>query len=75
MWRAPASRVAQQRGDAVGDFANHCIACGGVIGDVDLHTEPDHAFFDIVHAMDGAVTLVPLPLPIRLSGNEHFVID
>jgi hypothetical protein len=46
-----------------------------VIGDIDLHSEPDHAFFDIVHAMDGTVTLVPLPRPIRLSGNEHFAID
>jgi uncharacterized protein DUF5710 len=62
-------------GDAFGDFANHCAACGGVIGDSDLHSEPDHAFFDIVHALDGTVTLLPLPRPIRLSGNEHFVID
>lgn len=30
---------------------------------------------DIVHAQDGAITLVPLPPTIRLSGNEHFVID
>jgi hypothetical protein len=62
-------------GDAFGDFANHCAACGDVIGDIKLHSEPEHVFFDIVHAVDGAVTLVPLMRTIRLSGNEHFVID
>jgi hypothetical protein len=63
------------KGNTIGEFANHCAACGGVIGDIDLHSEPDHAFFDILHAADGAVTLVPLPGTIRLSGNEHFVIE
>jgi hypothetical protein len=62
-------------GDAIGEFANHCAACGDVIGDMDLHSEPDHVFFDIVHAQDSAITLVPLPQTIRLSGNEHFLID
>ena len=62
-------------GDAIGEFANHCAACGGVIGDNDLHSEPDQVFFDIVHAQDGAITLLPLAQTIRLSGNEHFVID
>jgi hypothetical protein len=62
-------------GDTLGDFAKHCAACGDAIGDIDLHSEPDHAFFDIVHAVDGAVTLVPLPRAIRLIGNEHFVIN
>jgi hypothetical protein len=61
--------------DGFGDFANHCAACGDVIGDIHLHSEPEHAFFDIVHAVSGAVTLVPLVRTIRLSGNEHFVID
>jgi hypothetical protein len=58
-----------------GDFANHCAACGDVIGDFHFHSEPEHAFFDIAHAVSGAVTLVPLMRTIRLSGNEHFVID
>jgi hypothetical protein len=62
-------------GDAFGDFANHCAACGAVICDIDLHSEPDHVFFDIVHAVDGTITLIPLRRPVRLSGNEHFVID
>lgn len=62
-------------GGSFGDFANHCAGCGHVIGDIDLHSEPDHAFFDVVHAVDREVTLVALPRPIRLSGNEHFVID
>jgi hypothetical protein len=42
---------------------------------MDLHSEPDHVFFDIVHAQDSAITLVPLAQTIRLSGNEHFSID
>jgi hypothetical protein len=42
---------------------------------MDLHSEPDQPFFDIEHAPEGAVTLVSLPGTIRLSGNEHFVID
>jgi hypothetical protein len=62
-------------GEAFGDFANHCAACGNVIGDIDLHSEPSHAFFDIVHATAGLVTLIPIPRSIQLSGNEHFVID
>ena len=61
-------------GDTSGDFVNHCAACGDAIGDMDLHSEPDHVFFDIVHASDGAVTLVPFSRTIRLSGDEHFVI-
>jgi hypothetical protein len=62
-------------GGAFGDFANHCAACGDVIGDINLHSEPEHAFFDIVHAVDRAMILVPLARTIRLSGSEHFVID
>ena len=62
-------------GDAVGDFANHCSRCGDAIADMDLHSEPDHVFFDIVHAASGAITLTPISLPIELSGNEHFVIE
>jgi hypothetical protein len=62
-------------GDAIGEFANHCTACDEVIGDIDLHSEPDQAFFDIEHAADGSVKLASLPRTIRLSGNEHFVID
>jgi hypothetical protein len=45
------------------------------LGYMDLHSEPDHVFFDIVHAASGAITLTPIPLPIELSGNEHFVIE
>jgi ribosomal protein S27AE len=62
-------------GDAVGDFANHCSRCGDAIADMDLHSEPDHVFFDIVHAASGAITLTPISLPIELSGSEHFVIE
>jgi hypothetical protein len=45
------------------------------LGYMDLHSEPDHVFFDIVHAASGAIALTPIPLPIELSGNEHFVIE
>lgn len=62
-------------GDAIGEFANHCEACGHAISDIDLHSEPYHVFFDIAHAQDGVIALVPLRQTIRLSGNEHFVID
>jgi len=55
----------------VGAFANHCSQCGDAIGDMDLHSEPDHVLFDIVHAASGAITLTPISLPIELSGNEH----
>jgi Domain of unknown function (DUF5710) len=72
--RWPSFRRTAER-DEFGDFANHCAACGDVIGDIHLHSEPEHAFFDIVHAVSGAVTLVPLARTIRLSGNEHFVIE
>lgn len=72
--RWPHFRRATQ-GDGIGEYANHCAACGDVIGDIDLHSEPDHVFFDIAHAQDGAITLVPLRRTIRLSGNEHFLIE
>ena len=62
-------------GDVVGDFANHCSRCGDAIADMDLHSEPDHVFFDIVHADSGAIALTPISLPIELSGSEHFVIE
>jgi hypothetical protein len=72
--RWPSFRPATE-GDTIREFAGHCIACDEVIGDIDLHSEPDHVLFDIEHAANGAVTLVSLPGTIRLSGNEHFVID
>lgn len=62
-------------GDVIGAFANHCSRCGDAIDDMDLHSEPDQVFFDIVHAASGAITLIPISLPIELSGNEHFVIE
>lgn len=62
-------------GHATGEFSNHCARCHEVIGDIELHSEPDQVFFDIEHAADGAVTLVSLPRTVRLSGNEHFVIE
>jgi hypothetical protein len=62
-------------GGVVGAFANHCSRCGDAIGDMDLHSEPDQVFFDIVHAASGAITLTPISLAIELSGNEHFVIE
>jgi hypothetical protein len=61
--------------DGIGDFANHCTFCGGVIGDIDLHSEPDHIFFDVVHAQEGTITFISLPQTIRLNGSEHFVIE
>jgi hypothetical protein len=85
MWRAPASAacIAARKRRSSASIApaarcetNHSSAlCAAPIGDIELHSEPDHVFFDIAHAVKGAVTLVPLPRPTRLSGNEHFVID
>jgi hypothetical protein len=72
--RWPRFRATTER-DGFGDFANHCEACGDVIGDIDLHSEPGHAFIDIAHAVEGTVTLFALARAVRLSGNEHFVVD
>lgn len=72
--RWPSYRRAAE-GDGAGDFANHCMSCGGVIFDIDLHAEPDQAFFDITHAPDGVITLIPLLKTIQLNGSEHFVVE
>jgi hypothetical protein len=58
-----------------GDFANHCTRCGCAIGDIDLHSEPDHVFFDVAHALDGAIKRTSIPTGFRLSGSEHFVVE
>jgi hypothetical protein len=42
-------------GGVVGAFANHCSRCGDAVGDMNLHSEPDQVFFDIVHAASGAI--------------------
>lgn len=56
-------------------LANHCPHCGTEQDDRDLHTEPGHPFFDIPHSLPGTVRLTPLAGEIRLSGDEHFMIE
>ena len=56
-------------------FANHCHRCGALQEDMYLHSEPDEPFFDIPHAAPGSIKLTPLAGTIKLSGNEHFVVE
>ena len=56
-------------------FANHCRYCGALQEDMYLHSEPDEPFFDIPHAAIGSIKLTPLVGTIKLSGNEHFVVE
>lgn len=56
-------------------FANHCSHCGAEQDDRDLHTEPGEPFFDIPRAAPGAVRLSPLAGQVRLTGDEHFMIE
>jgi hypothetical protein len=67
----PGERIRNEATSEVFDYSSR----SDVIGDIHLYEEPDQVFFDIARAVEGAVTLVPLPRAIRLSGNEHFVID
>ena len=56
-------------------YANHCPHCGAEQDDADLHSEPGDPFFDIPHAMDGSLRLIPLAGRVRLRGDEHFTIE
>jgi hypothetical protein len=56
-------------------FANHCPHCGTEQDDRDLHSEPGDPFFGIPHSAPGAIRLTPLAGEIRLSGDEHFMIE
>ena len=56
-------------------FANHCSHCGVRQDDMYLHSEPDQPFFDITRTAPGSIKLTPLAGTIRLSGNEHFVVE
>ena len=58
-----------------GDLANHCPSCGEPFDDQLLHDEPEDPFFDIPHAERGAIRLVRLKGPIRLSGDEHYTVE
>jgi hypothetical protein len=59
-----------------GVFANYCTRCGEPQDDMLLHSEPDQPFFDVPEAIvGGQVTCTPLLGTIRLSGDEHFLVD
>ena len=58
-----------------GVFANHCSHCGALQDDMHLHSEPGAPFFDIPRAAAGVVRLTPLVGTVRLSGDEHFVVE
>ena len=60
------------RVSSTGSFVNHCGCCGGVLDDMELHSEPDHPFFDIPAQPAGAVRLILLEGVVRLCGSEHF---
>jgi hypothetical protein len=66
-------KATDQRSESAG-FANHCPHCGARQDDMLLHSEPEHPFFDVSRAGD-SVTLTPLGGVIRLSGDEHFLVD
>jgi hypothetical protein len=57
-----------------GYYANHCPQCHAPQDDMDLHSEPDHPFFNIPRAAPGAIELTPLEGTIQLSGSESFEI-
>ncbi len=57
-----------------GGFANHCQHCGAVQDEMELHSEPDHPFFNIAGDESGAVQLIPLSGVVQLSGSESFEI-
>lgn len=68
----------RQISDSGGDgarFANHCSRCGAEQDDRSLHSEPGAPFFDIPRAPPGAIRLTPLSGQVRLSGDEHFIIE
>jgi hypothetical protein len=55
-------------------FANHCPHCQSPQDDMELHSEPDHVFFNIPRAEPGRIHFTPLDGEIRLSGSESFEI-
>lgn len=71
----PAFRKVVDPDGAEGYFANHCPHCGALHEDMYLHSEPDEPFFDIPRAAPGSIKLTPLAGTIKLSGNEHFVVE
>lgn len=70
----PHFRKVGANSDEALSFANHCPHCGARQDDMLLHSEPDHPFFDISHAK-GSIRLSPLNGMIRLTGDEHFVLE
>ena len=59
-----------------GVFANYCTRCGEPQDDRLLHSQPEQPFFDVPTAIvSGEVTYTPLIGTIRLSGDEHFLVD
>lgn len=53
-------------------FCNHCPYCGAPQQDIDLHCEPDGAFFHMDAGSRETMTLTPLSGRIRLRGEETF---
>ncbi|HXR89446.1 MAG TPA: hypothetical protein VN750_04105 [Steroidobacteraceae bacterium] len=39
------------------------------------HTEPGDLFFDIPHSAPDVIRLTPIAGEVRLSGDEHFLIE
>jgi hypothetical protein len=58
-----------------GSYFNWCPRCNARQDDLYLHSEPGDAFFDIVGAPKGAITVTALAGTIRLNGDEHFRVD
>lgn len=75
--RWPSFRPVQEPGGpGGGEFANHCAQCGAAVDEEDLHAEPEAPFFDVSAAAEaGSVTLTPLAGTVRLSGDEHFMVE
>ena len=49
------------------------LRLSALLDDMLLHSEPDHPFFEVPRV--GSVTLTPLSGVVRLSGDEHFLVD
>lgn len=71
----PAFRPIEDPGPDGTRLANHCPHCGTEQDDRDLHSEPGAPFFDIPNAVPGTIRLTPLAGEIRLSGDEHYMIE
>jgi hypothetical protein len=59
---------------AEGCFVNNCMRCGAVQDDMELHSEPDHPFFNIPDVPPTAVQLIPISGTVQLNGCESFAI-